>query len=452
MFARHRIASFRPTGRQRGLARVAALGAAVLASASRAFALDLDTSDGLITDTLAGRDRLRVWDNIKKYGAERVEERSRLDFQPEGGRVGNYRILPGLGASVVFDDNIFGAHSNRQADVRSELTPTLTFKSELPRHVLDLSLGGRIVTYAEHGDQDYADAHASLNGALHFDARHTLSASVLTSLEHEERQDATASRFAAEPVEIMHNRAGMALTRDAGRLYGTVSGTFEQWHYGTVRATDGTTLDEAFRDTDAFSGQLRGGYHISPGYDAVARFRYSRFLNDGDGKISRTGNGYEALAGLSFETSPVLRWRLMGGWGLRDYDQNGLASVQSWLAEGEMQWLVSQNLTLYGTLSRAITDQLASDGGSVVESAVKARLEYEIWRNLIATAAGSFVENRFQGTDRVDHTWSAKIGFDYYANKNWLFTFGYEHQVRDSTDAIYDMTRDRFTAGAKLRF
>ena len=57
----------------------------------------------------------------------------------------------------------------------------------------------------------------------------------------------------------------------------------------------------------------------------------------------------------------------MGGWGLREYDQDGLASLQSWLAEGEVQWLVTQNLTLYGTLSRNITDQLASDGGSVVK-------------------------------------------------------------------------------------
>ena len=47
---------------------------------------------------------------------------------------------------------------------------------------------------------------------------------------------------------------------------------------------------------------------------------------------------------------------------------------------------------------------------------------------------------------------AARLGLDYYANKNWLFTFGYEHQIRESSDAAFDMTRERFTVGAKLRF
>jgi len=437
--------------------RAALIGFSTAASVSitsigRAFALDLDAGDGLITDTVASRDRLRVWDDSKKYGAERISERSRLDFQPDGLRFGNYRIFPGIGAAVTYDNNIFAAPVNRQSDIRTEVAPNVTFKSELPRHVLDLSLGGKIVTFAEHGDQDYANAHAALNGALHFDSAHTLSANLLTSLEHEERQDSTAWRFAAEPLEIVHNRAAVGITRDVGRLYGTLSGTFEQWNYGSVRTTDGSTLDEAYRDTDVFSAQVKAGLRLSPGADAVSRLRFSRFLNAGDGSISRTGNGFEALAGLSFQTSPLLRWRLMGGWGLREYDQDGLASLQSWLAEGEVQWLVTQNLTLYGTLSRNITDQLASDGGSVVETAVKARLEYEIWHNLVLSAGGSYAEDQFQGVTRTDRIWSAKIGIDYYANKNWLFTFGYEHQVRDSTDPAYDMNRDRFTVEAKLRF
>jgi hypothetical protein len=64
----------------------------------------------------------------------------------------------------------------------------------------------------------------------------------------------------------------------------------------------------------------------------------------------------------------------------------------------------------------------------------------------------SFAEDQFQGVARKDRIYSAKLGVDYYATRNWLFTFGYEHQVRDSTDAAYDMTRDRFTVDAKLRF
>ena len=37
--------------------------------------------------------------------------------------------------------------------------------------------------------------------------------------------------------------------------------------------------------------------------------------------------GYEALAGLAFETNPLLKWRILGGFGVRDYDQANSANI-----------------------------------------------------------------------------------------------------------------------------
>jgi hypothetical protein len=37
-------------------------------------------------------------------------------------------------------------------------------------------------------------------------------------------------------------------------------------------------------------------------------------------------------------------------------------------------------------------------------------------------------------------------------NKNWLLSLGYEHAIRESTEQAFDMTRNRVTVGAKLRF
>lgn len=416
----------------------------------RASAQELDVNDGLISETIASRDRLKTYDNIKKYGAERIVDRERAE--PEGLRAGNYLIFPSIGAAVVFDNNIFASGVDRQSDIRSELTPTLTFKSQFPRHVLDLSLGGRIVNYLEHSDQDYASGFADLKGALHFDAAHTLSASLLGALEHEERQDSTASQFAAGPVPVWHDRASVGITRDVGRLYGTLSGAYETWSFQNVAATTGGTLDQSFRDTDVYSGQLRAGYRISPGFDAVARGRVLRVLNEGDGRVSRTATGYELVAGLAMETSPLLRWQLVGGWGWRDFDQTNLSDLQSMLAEGQMQWLVSQRLTFYATLGRTISDQVAANGGGLVESKAEARLEYELWHNLVLSLAGVAALEEFKGVSRTDHVYSGKAGVEYWANKNWLFTFAYEHQVRDSSDDAFAMSRDKVSIGAKLRF
>src|SRR4051794_39545028 len=75
------------------------------ACATQASALDLGR-DGLERDeTFAYGQSLKRWDNVKMYGGERVIDRDRTMYQPDGIRTGNYLIFPSLGTRVIFDDN-----------------------------------------------------------------------------------------------------------------------------------------------------------------------------------------------------------------------------------------------------------------------------------------------------------------------------------------------------------
>ena len=117
-----------------------------------------------------------------------------------------------------------------------------------------------------------------------------------------------------------------------------------------------------------------------------------------------------------------------------------------------MQWLPTQRVTVYGTVSRAIVDTLSADAGGRVETAFHGRLDYDLWYSAVLRFDVEVSEADFTGADRRDRTYGARIGIDYYYTKNWLFSLGYEHQFRDSTDDAFDMSRNRFTVGAKLRF
>ena len=417
-----------------------------------ASALDLDGTDGLITQTIASRERLRDYDNIKQYGAESIKDRTRAYAMPGGIRSGNYQIFPSVGTTVVYDDNIFRTNANKVADWRSEVTPQLKFQSQLPRHVLDLSLDGKIVNYLDTTSQDYANIRAKVDGALHFDHAHTLSASILSGLEHEERGEISTPFTAAEPIEVFHNRASFGLTRDVGRLYGTLMATFERWDYADVRAIGGSMLDQDFRDTSEFSSALRFGYRFSPGFDFVAKIRAIRSSNRGNNVFDRDAYGYEAMAGLAFETSPVLRWRLLAGYGIRDFEQSNIDDVSTGLLEAQVEWLPTQNMTFSGFASRQIIAADAIEDAGRVETRLAGRLDYEIWHNIVLNVGGEYRDAEYVGVARRDKTVIGRIGLDYHANKNWLFSLGYEHAVRSSTENVFDMTRNRVTVGAKLRF
>ena len=112
----------------------------------------------------------------------------------------------------------------------------------------------------------------------------------------------------------------------------------------------------------------------------------------------------------------------------------------------------TDRLTIYGTLNRQIEEALDLNSSAVVQSSVKVRADYEIYHNLVLSGALELRNDDFKGTNRQDDVYAAHLGLDYYFTKNWLFTFGYDHQVRDSSDDTLDMNRNRFMIGAKLRF
>ena len=428
---------------------------ASLALATRAQALDLSDEGLGREDTVAYRDGLRKWDNAKRFGAERVVDRDRTMYQPDGVRAGNYMVYPALGTTVLFDDNIYATNKNRASDVRFEIVPVVRAKSDLPRHILDFAVGAKLTEYVRHQELNTADFRFNMDGALHFDNAHTLSFSLLSALDHEDRASPDAPKNAAEKTEVFHNRAIIGLKRDAGRLWASFSTLIERWDFQDVKARDGSTIDQKMRDTQLAAAQAMLGYRFSPGFEVQGKVRMLRQDNFGAKSASAdfSAYGYEAVAGVSAEISPLLRWRLLGGYGVRDYDSIDMRTAGNGLIEAEVQWLPTQLMTFTAIARRAFAEGILGEGaGGRIDNSVSAKVEYEVFRNLVFTFGGEYRESEFLSESRRDRVMIGRVGADYYYTKNWLFSLGLEHQTQRSNIEEDNMTRNRVWLSTKLRF
>lgn len=432
-----------------GAATAAAL---TFAGSSDAFALDINAEPGLITETVATRDRLKYYDNIKIYGAEAVGERPRVYAMPDGVRLGNFLVFPWIEETGVYDSNILGSAQNPVADWRSELKAAVSAQSQFPRHQLLFNIDGAQVNYLDNPSQDHTDGGAHVRGSFDVDHANAVSASVHTELKHEERSSSTAARDAAEPVPVWRNAVSAGWTHDAGKLYGTLSATAESRDFFSVKSLSGATLDQNFRDQMMYSSTLRGGYRFSPGFEAIGKLRALRAANEGDAVTDRDSYGYEALTGLSFETNPLLSWKVIGGYGLRDYDRTDLSNFATYLVEGQVRWLPTQKLSLYGTARRTIDDTLGADDGGRVNTSIDLRAEYEIYHDLVAVGTAGVTKGEYIGLSRTDTTFAAGAELQYFYTKNMLFTLGYDYDNRDSTQDNYDLSRHQVRLGGRLRF
>jgi hypothetical protein len=254
-------------------------------------------------------------------------------------------------------------------------------------------------------------------------------------------------------VPIWHNRATVGWTHDAGKLYGTLSFTADHQNFYDVNGIDNKPLDQDIRDQLTLSSALRAGYRFSPGYEALAKVRVLRSTNAGEGLKNRDANGLEMLAGVSWETDPIIKWELLGGLGWRNYDRADLATIQTELLEAHVRWLPTQRLSLYGTAKSIIDDTLdgAEDGGRITHEG-QVRAEYEIYHDLVATAGAGIKDTQFINDPRADLTYEANVGLQYFYSKNTLFTFDYTYENRNSNEDIFDLNRNVFRVGGRLRF
>lgn len=437
---------------------VSAAGLTVL-SATPAFSqVNLTQGSGydpyseLITETIARRERNKDYYIQKQRGATAVDDENRKFAAPDGLHVGQSFVFPSLSATSTYDDNIFRSDNNKQSDLRTVIAPSVRIRSDMPRHQLDFSLSGRIVTFMDNSDQNHEDYNANLRGALHFDHAHTLSASLITGLSHEERGGQTAPFNAAEPIPVFHHRVSAGITRDVGRLYGTLSGRVERWDYQDVKALDGSKLDQDHRDLDAIGARLLMGYRISPGFEVLGSVSGNRLENKGVGVQDFDGNHVDVRAGIALEASSLLKFEFMAGYGVRDFDAADKEAISTSVFGGKVEWLPTRKMTVRGKAERNISDSPDANGGSYITTGVGAELDYEIYHNVIGRAGIGYDNSEFTSSNREDDTISAGLGVQYLYSKNMHFSAGYQYIQRNSNDPNFDATNNRFTVGAKLQF
>jgi len=423
------------------------------ACAPAANAREVDDNFGRITETVAFRERLRDYDKAKEYDAKSVRSLARDHVSPNGLRARNFYRVPELESSVTYDDNIFASNQQREADMRSELAPSVQLRSYLPRHVLNMAFGARMVNYLHTPDLNYVNGQGLIEGALHIDHAHTLSMRFMSEYSHEEIGDSLAPRDAAEPVPVFSNRLAIGLTRDVGRLYGTISAQYQRQDFFDVASRNGGISDQDDRDQDTMAAQIRAGYRFSPGFEFVAKMKFLRqiaFGAGGDDTIDRWG--YDALAGLSFETGPLIRWSLMAGYGIRDFDDPTRRDLESSLLEARVQWLPTRKITVLGSVRREFSDRIGDDFGASVRDQARARIDFDVYNNVILSVSGGIEKNDFVETERIDWSYVGQIGIEYLLNENWSFTLNYDYEKRDSSEDGFDFDRNRIMFGAKLRF
>jgi len=392
------------------------------------------------------------WDDAQQFGAVSVRDRAYAAYRPDGVRIGNYTIFPEVGLHSGYDDNLLGTHTKKVQDFRHELVTVVKVESSLPRHLLDFMVGASAITYAKHDHMQHVDGFATVRWRLDVDHGHSFAGYASSQVVHEESLGEETPKGARRPGQVVKNKAEAAFKRDVGRLYASAGVLYQSWDYSDVETFGGSRIDQDSRDAWIASPFLRWGYRLSPGYKLIGELVHHHQENRGGDGIDRDARGWEAQAGAEVELTTLLKASFKGGYRVQDYRQATLEDIHSPVWEGRLQWLITPMVTLSFHAKRSIFATTFGESSGRLDATYGAKVEYEMWRNLIWTGEAEFRSSDFIGSNRVDELYVGRIGAEYAHTKNWFFTFEYEHQLRQSNLNEFGVTKNRVMLGSKLRF
>jgi hypothetical protein len=413
-------------------------------------AYDRENQYGAVSVHGSDQARLPIFDRSKQLNAITVNDTDRSSYLPDGIRAGAYMIFPEIGTSVIKDDNIFGSEKG-QGDVRREASAKIKLLSHMPRHVLDFMFSGRVVSFQDHDERNYADGKAQMQARIDVNHGHAFVGNFMTALDHEERRDGETPRNAKRPVEVLHNTADVGFVRSVGRLSVLAGATAGHKEFHAVDTFDGSRLPQSYRDTNLYSSYLHLRYQVSPGYNLIARATGLMEENRGNPSFNRSNRGYETTAGVEFEPSRLLRASLEAGVSQRTYDQQALGEIQTAIFNSRLTWMITPSLTLYFTGGREVNATSAAGASSRVDLRFKGALEYELQRNIVLTAGVENVGTDFTGTSRHDNLWVLTAGAQYFFNKNIYLSLDLQRDQLVSSATGTGFEGNKIMASVKFR-
>lgn len=360
-----------------------------------------------------------------------VRERPRPEYEAAGMRVGALALYPTFAVAEAHDDNIFATQTAEVDDFTTAVEGGFSVRAEgrTPWAAFgELSS----VSYSDHPQQDYSDwrGGASLQRELGRLTSANLAGSY--SRSHEDRGDPSSPLFAITPPAIDTARAELGIDHlfAASRL--AFAAVVESNDYNDVRLTDGTTLDQHFRDRTISNLQLRNDFAIARtiGMFVRATRTQQHYKTREAADLDRDSVTNALYGGASFQISNLMKGEI----GIGILDVNNRAPAQpdrrTLALSSGIDFYLTQLITARLDLQRTSGAADIAGSASYIATTLGLNLDYELRRNVILTGNVSQSRRDYTGISDTDTGTLARLTAQWLVNRRARFEMAYSLEHR----------------------
>lgn len=380
----------------------------------------------------------------------RIEEKHAAENEAQPIRFGGFLLFPQMTVSQHYTDNLYAAETDETRDFIAEITPSLYVIKEFGRHQADLSLEADIHRHWDQGDEDHTDIRAKMGTRL--EARRGLHIPLELSYTrgHEKRDQNLSAQMTKEPLAYDSIGAAAGIIYKPNRLRIGLIGRYADLSFENgVSASDGSAVMRNDSDRRKYEGELSVSYDLAPNHKPFVRLNAARLVYDDN--TARDSTNLEALAGWEFDYKGLVRARLAGGIGQRDYDDAAQKDITSARVDAALDWNISRVATLNLGYTRSLLEDNDVVSGALSDH-VRFGFGYALSRDILLTTyvAQSWLD--FENSARRDEMIGAGFALRYDFSPYHSVSAEYDYHERESTSPGIDHSKNTYVVRYNMKF
>jgi hypothetical protein len=398
-----------------------------------------------------------------RWGADRgrnegVAERIRPDYAPPGVDLGAIVLRPSVTVEAGTDSNIFYQSANETDDVVVVTRPRVEAQTTWSRHQLSLAVGMDDFRYQDSESEHHTDVYADAEGRLDILRGTYLVIGGGQARRAESRSDPDAPGAAAKPVRYEDRHAHVAAVHEFGRFRGTVRLERQGLNYKDAPLIGGGVADQDVRDYTVTTATGRLEFALSPDTALLAEISGNKRdyeLKPPRAAFNRDSEGSSYLIGFNTDLTNLVRGEVAVGYLQQNYDDGALSSPKGLALDAKLEYFATPLTTLTFAGRRRVDETIAAaSASSYLTTALSARIDHELRRNILVTGGVSSESRAFEGVDREDDLLFADVGARFLLNRRLELGAAWRFERQDSSGALsaQDYDVNRFVVSAALRF
>ncbi len=392
----------------------------------------------------------------------KVKARPKVDETPyaaTGIEIANVRFRPTLDGYVGYDSNPNRVTHPLRGSTELRTDGALNIQSEWSRHDLKGDLRMGYADFIQVPKANRPDGAGTLTGRvdvtrdtqIDLGARYTLTTQRPGSPELQ--PGASGVTITNQPI-IFSSGATLGATQRFNRLELSLKGTFDRTVNQNATQSDGTIIDLAANNFNAYGVTGRASYELSPKLKPFVEMtgdmrRYDRRVDQNG--FERSSDGLSGRAGASYQVTSLITGEASAGYGERKYQDPRLANLTGPLVDASLIYTPTPltKVTLRGTTSFDETN-VSNASGAVVRR-LSVEISHALLRNVTLTAIGTFQNTQYRGITLDEKYFNGTFRAEYNLTRTIAIRASYTFEKLKSTSTGSDYTANVFLLGLRLQ-